>query len=121
LLQSKIFYSHEIKKVSRETLILRPPALSVGIGCKREAMRENQNISFTTLKEFDTAHVDMQTVIFIGSSTSLRYIDFLFTQGVMERSMRYENSFIKPVTTSWNRYMQQTYKRQHSRYWKGKL
>lgn len=74
--------------------------LSVEIGCERGAMRENQNISFTTLKEFDTAHVDMQTVIFIGSSTSLRCIDFLFPQGVVERSMRYEYSFIKPVTTS---------------------
>ena len=33
--RKKIFCSHEIKKVSRETLILRPPVLSVGIGCNR--------------------------------------------------------------------------------------
>lgn len=31
----KIFCSHEIKSVSRETMILRPPVLSVGIGCNR--------------------------------------------------------------------------------------
>lgn len=30
-----IFCSYEVKKVSRETLILRPPLLSVGIGCNR--------------------------------------------------------------------------------------
>ncbi len=32
----KIFCSYEIKNVSRETLILRPPVLSIGIGCNRE-------------------------------------------------------------------------------------
>ncbi len=31
----KIFCSYEAKDVSRETLILRPPVLSVGIGCNR--------------------------------------------------------------------------------------
>jgi len=30
-----VFCSHEVKDVSRETLILRPPVLSVGIGCNR--------------------------------------------------------------------------------------
>ena len=43
------------------------------------AMRENQNISFTTLAQLDSAEVNMQTVIFIGSSTSVQYLDFLFT------------------------------------------
>jgi cobalt-precorrin 5A hydrolase len=41
----KIFCSHEIKKVSRETLILRPPVLSVGIGC-------NRGTKFKVIKEF---------------------------------------------------------------------
>ena len=31
----KIICSYEIKNVSRETLILRPPVLSIGIGCNR--------------------------------------------------------------------------------------
>ena len=31
----EIFCSHEIKIVSRETLVLRPPVLSIGIGCNR--------------------------------------------------------------------------------------
>lgn len=31
----KIFCSYESKNVSRETLILRPPVLSIGIGCNR--------------------------------------------------------------------------------------
>ncbi|WP_022666277.1 precorrin-3B C(17)-methyltransferase [Desulfospira joergensenii] len=43
------------------------------------AMRENQKISFTTLDRVDTAEVGMQTVLFIGSSTSMQYMDFMFT------------------------------------------
>ena len=31
----KIYCSHEVRPVSRETMILRPPVLSVGIGCNR--------------------------------------------------------------------------------------
>lgn len=31
----KIYCSHEIGSVSRETMVLRPPVLSVGIGCNR--------------------------------------------------------------------------------------
>ncbi len=43
------------------------------------AMRENQKISFTTLSQLESEDVTMQTVIFIGSSTSVQYLDFLFT------------------------------------------
>ena len=62
-----------------QELILEHRKGSTPVAIVTGAMRENQNISFTTLKELDTAHVDMQTVVFIGSSTSLRYLDFLFT------------------------------------------
>lgn len=41
----KIFCSYKTKKVSRETLILRPPVLSVGIGC-------NRGTSYTVINEF---------------------------------------------------------------------
>ena len=43
------------------------------------AMRENQKISFTTLGQMDEADVGMQTVIFVGSSASLQYMDFMYT------------------------------------------
>jgi precorrin-3B C17-methyltransferase len=43
------------------------------------AMRQNQHISFTTLALLESENVTMQTVIFIGSSTSVQYLDFLFT------------------------------------------
>lgn len=43
------------------------------------AMRDNQNIAFTRLDQLHTADVGMQTVLFIGSSASVRYMDFIFT------------------------------------------
>ena len=43
------------------------------------AMRDNQHIAFTRLDQLHTADVGMQTVLFIGSSASVRYMDFLFT------------------------------------------
>ncbi len=60
-------------------LILEHRDKSTPVGVVTGAMRENQNVSFTTLEQMDTADVGMQTVLFIGSSASVRYLDFLFT------------------------------------------
>jgi precorrin-3B methylase len=49
------------------------------VGIVTGAMRENQEVSFTRLDQLDKATVGMQTVLFIGSSASVRYMDFLFT------------------------------------------
>ncbi|MBT3175530.1 MAG: precorrin-3B C(17)-methyltransferase [Desulfobacula sp.] len=62
-----------------QQLILEHREDTTPVGIITGAMRENQNISFTTLDKMDTAQVGMQTVVFIGSSASLRYLDFLFT------------------------------------------
>ena len=67
----------QIKKA--QELIMEHRDGSTPVAIVTGAMRENQNISFTTLELMDTASVNMQTVIFVGSSTSLRYLDFLFT------------------------------------------
>ena len=63
-----------------QELILEHRGESTPVAIITGAMRENQNISFIILGQMDTAGVHMQTVVFIGSSTSLRYLDFLFTQ-----------------------------------------
>ncbi|MBT6341784.1 MAG: precorrin-3B C(17)-methyltransferase [Desulfobacula sp.] len=62
-----------------QKLILEHRDGTTPVGIITGAMRENQNISFTILDQMDTAQVGMQTVLFIGSSASLRYLDFLFT------------------------------------------
>jgi len=50
----KIFCSHKKSNVSRETLILRPPVLSVGIGCNRGTSCEDiRQFLLMTLKDED--------------------------------------------------------------------
>jgi len=60
-------------------LIIEHRKGSVPVAVVTGAMRENQRIEFTTLDAMDKADVGMQTVLFIGSSASMRYMDFLFT------------------------------------------
>lgn len=43
------------------------------------AMRDNQEIVFTRLDQMHTAPVGMQTVLFIGSSSTATYMDFIYT------------------------------------------
>ena len=60
-------------------IILKHRDSDTPVAVVKAAMRETQSLEFCTLGELDQADVDMQTVIFIGSSTSLRYLDFMFT------------------------------------------
>ncbi len=43
------------------------------------AMRENQKIVITKLDNVDKEDVGMQSILFIGSTTSVQYLDFMFT------------------------------------------
>jgi precorrin-3B C17-methyltransferase len=43
------------------------------------AMRTNQQIVFTRLDQLHLADIGMQTILFVGSSASVRYMDFIFT------------------------------------------
>lgn len=79
-----VLYNPKSKKrdwqLKRATdLILEHRAKDTPVGIVTGAMRENQCVSFTTLNQLNIVQVGMQTVIFIGSSASLRYLDFLFT------------------------------------------
>jgi len=49
------------------------------VGVVVGAMRENQEIQIITLQELHEAHVDMQTTVFVGSSASRKYLDFMYT------------------------------------------
>ncbi len=64
----QIFCSHEVKKVPRETLLLRPLVLSVGIGCNRgteyKVIKEfllsvfkKQKLSLNSIERFGTTQV----------------------------------------------------------------
>ncbi|MFH2058855.1 MAG: precorrin-3B C(17)-methyltransferase [Pseudomonadota bacterium] len=67
----------QLKKA--QELIMEHRNGSTPVGVVTGAMRENQSIFFTTLDQIEKADIGMQTVVFIGSSTSMRYMDFLFT------------------------------------------
>jgi precorrin-3B C17-methyltransferase len=55
----------------------RDPATPVGI--VTGAMRPNQDVRIVPLEELNAAHVGMQTTLFVGSRSSSRYLDFMFT------------------------------------------
>ena len=60
-------------------IILRHRDKDTPVGIVSRAMREQQRIEIVTLDNMHTAEVDMQTTVFIGSSTSSEYMDFMFT------------------------------------------
>jgi precorrin-3B methylase len=62
-----------------QELILAHRDGAVPVAVVTGAMRDNQTLTFTRLDQMHTADVGMQTVLFIGSSTSVRYMDFIFT------------------------------------------
>lgn len=49
------------------------------VGIVRNAMRENQAVSVIPLGKLHKAEVDMLTTVFIGSSASQGYLDFMYT------------------------------------------
>jgi precorrin-3B C17-methyltransferase len=43
------------------------------------AMRENQDVQIVALENLHEAYVDMQTIVFVGNSTSSQYLNFMVT------------------------------------------
>lgn len=69
--------SEHLKKA--QEIVLRYRDQNTVTGIVTAAMRDNQAVSIIPLKDLDTAAVDMQTTVFIGSSSSFRYLDFMVT------------------------------------------
>ncbi|MBF0388697.1 MAG: precorrin-3B C(17)-methyltransferase [Desulfamplus sp.] len=67
-------------------LILTHRKEDTPVGVVTSAMREDQKITITTLKEMDIADVGMQTILIVGNDSSLHYLDFMFTpRGYLEK------------------------------------
>ena len=49
------------------------------VGIVVGAMRQNQDVQIVPLEELHRAYVDMQTTVFVGSSASGRYLEFMAT------------------------------------------
>ncbi len=62
-----------------QQIILNHRSPDTPVGIVTSAMRTQERIALTTLDRLDQAEVNMQTTVFIGNSTSVRYGDFLYT------------------------------------------
>jgi precorrin-3B C17-methyltransferase / cobalt-factor III methyltransferase len=69
--------SWQLEKAQQILLKYRDKNTPAGIVIS--AMRENQDVQIVPLEKLHQAAVDMQTTIFIGNSTSSRYLDFMVT------------------------------------------
>jgi precorrin-3B C17-methyltransferase len=64
---------------SAQKILLKYRDRSTPVGIVTGAMRENQKIRIIPLAELHRAEVDMQTTVFVGNSTTDRYLDFMVT------------------------------------------
>ncbi|MEE4264056.1 MAG: precorrin-3B C(17)-methyltransferase [Desulfobacteraceae bacterium] len=62
-----------------QEIILQHRDKNTPVGIVSRAMRDQQHIEIVALDNMHTADVDMQTTVFIGSSTSSEYMDFMYT------------------------------------------
>lgn len=62
-----------------QQIILKYRKKNTPVGIVVGAMRSNQDIQIVPLEKLHEAHVDMQTTVFIGSSTSSQYMNFMTT------------------------------------------
>ncbi len=62
-----------------QQIILRHRSPDTAVGIVTGAMRENQAITIVPLSQLDQAEVDMQTIVFVGNSHTVRHGNFLIT------------------------------------------
>jgi len=67
----------QLSKAQEIILAHRDPQTPVGVVAA--AMRPDQEVQVIALRDLHRARVDMQTTVFIGSRSSSRYLDFMFT------------------------------------------
>jgi precorrin-3B C17-methyltransferase len=67
----------QLSKAQEILLAHRDPATPVGVVVG--AMRPNQDVQIVALRDLHRSPVDMQTILFVGSRSSSRYLDFMFT------------------------------------------
>ena len=66
-----------LQRAQAIVLKYRDPQTPAGVVVS--AMRPGQKVSILPLKDLHRAEVNMQTIVFIGSSASVRYLDYMVT------------------------------------------
>ena len=95
-----ILYNPKSKKRSwqlekAQQIILKHRAKKTPVGIVARAMRQKQHVEIVPLEKLHEADVDMQTTVFVGSSASQRYRDFMFTPRGYSKKYRIDNDGIK--------------------------
>jgi precorrin-3B C17-methyltransferase len=67
----------QLTRAQEIILAHRDPQTPVGVVVG--AMRPNQDVQIVALQDLHRSKVDMQTILFVGSRSSSRYLDFMFT------------------------------------------
>lgn len=62
-----------------QEIVLKYRAKNTPVGIVKSAMRKDQDIQIVSLENLHAVYVDMQTTVFIGSSASVEYLDFMIT------------------------------------------
>jgi precorrin-3B C17-methyltransferase len=62
-----------------QQIILRFRDKSTPVGIVTRAMRDQQAVDVIALKDLHAVDVNMQTTVFVGSSASRHYLDFMYT------------------------------------------
>jgi len=80
---------HQLEKAQK--IILKHRDKHTPTGVVISAMRENQEVFVVSLEELHQVPANMQTTVFIGSSKSCRYLDFMLTpRGYADKYALYE-------------------------------
>jgi len=79
-----VIYNPKSKKrnwqlVAAQKLILEHRDGKTPVGIVTSAMRAKQNVNIVPLEELHQASVNMQTIVFIGNSSSAAYLDYMIT------------------------------------------
>lgn len=62
-----------------QEILLRHRSPNTPVGIVQKAMREKEDVTLTTLQHMTKCHIDMQTIIFVGNSSSFTFWNLLIT------------------------------------------
>jgi precorrin-3B C17-methyltransferase len=79
-----VFYNPKSKRRNShlekaQKILLKHKNKRTPVGIVVSAMRDKQDVRIVELKNLHTAHVNMQTTVFVGSSASSAYMGFMLT------------------------------------------
>ena len=65
--------------IKAQRILLKHRRARTPVGIVSRAFRDGQNVRIVALEDLHTAEVDMQTTLFVGSSSSFQYLDYMVT------------------------------------------